>query len=229
LTAALRYGAAPLKADAYTQALTYQKLLLGQLARLEVVCAEPGAQLFLDGELVLTGPGRRELVRLPGSHQLVASKPAFLTATREVTLVGGAVIREALQPLPMPQAVRTERRWAAWTPWAVVATGAAVALAGVPLQLAAGSSIDEYRGQVAEDCPAGCNKEEIPEATRDLERRAHLQNGLAIGLFATGSAAVATGLVLVLLNQPRPVAPGRVAITPDLSGGRVGLVVAGRF
>src|SRR6476620_10100923 len=40
LERALRYGVAPLGADTYQQALTYRKLLLGQLAELEVSCNE---------------------------------------------------------------------------------------------------------------------------------------------------------------------------------------------
>src|SRR5262249_43670006 len=57
LASALRYGAAPLQADVYAQALTYQKLLLGQLAQLKVACAQAEVHVFVDGELVLTGPG----------------------------------------------------------------------------------------------------------------------------------------------------------------------------
>jgi tetratricopeptide (TPR) repeat protein len=229
LAGALRYGAAPLQAEVYAQALTYKKLLLGQLAQLKVVCTEPGTQVFLDGEHVFTGPGEETRILAPGKHQLVASKPLFITVTRAVTLVAGGTVAEVLQPVAMPQNVHTERRWAPWKPWTVVAGGAVLALAGIPLQLAARSNMDRYERQVAEACPTGCPRDAIPEAARSTESRAHLENGLAIGLFAAGGAAVAAGVVLVLLNQPHPVEPASLTVVPAAIDGRLGAVVAGRF
>jgi tetratricopeptide (TPR) repeat protein len=229
LVSALRYGTAPLQADAYAQAQTYQKLLLGQLAQLKVVCAEPDVQVFLDGELVFAGPGDRLRVLLPGKHQLVASKPGFITATRAVGLVAGGAVEEVLRLVAMPQPIRTERRWANWTPWAVAGGGAALALLGVPFQLSARSNMNEYAKEVGEACPTGCPRSSIPASTLELESRAHLQNGLAIGLFATGGAVLVGGLTMVLLNQPRPVDSGSLAIAPTTSGGNVGVVVIGSF
>jgi hypothetical protein len=231
LESALRFGSAPLERDAYAQALTYQKLLLGQLARLKVSCTEPGAQLFLDGELVLTGPGERSSVLLPGKHQLVASKPGFVAATRAVELVAGSTVEETLAPSALPRLapVRTERRWAAWMPWAVAGAGAAVAAIGLPFQLAARSNMQDYDRQVGAACPTGCVSSAIPASTRDVESRARLDNGVAIGLFAVGGAALAGGIVLAVLNQPRPVEPPKVAVAPLLTDGRPGFVVSGRF
>jgi len=231
LERALRFGAEALAEDVYAQALTYQKLLLGQLARLKVSCAEPGAQLFLDGELVLTGPGDRSRVLLPGKHQLVASKPGFVAATRAVELVAGSSVEETLAPSALPRfvPVRTERRWAAWVPWAVAGAGAAVAAIGVPFELAARSNMQDHDRQVGAACPTGCVPSAIPASTRDLESRAHLESGVAIGLFVVGGAAVAGGIVLAVLNQPRPVEEPKVAFAPLFTDGRAGFVVSGRF
>ena len=44
LELALKYGDAPLAPETYEQALTYRKLLRGQLAELKVTCAEPDAE-----------------------------------------------------------------------------------------------------------------------------------------------------------------------------------------
>src|SRR5262249_25641806 len=49
LELALRYGALPFSQENYQQALTYRKLLHGQLATLKVSCSEPGAELSMDG------------------------------------------------------------------------------------------------------------------------------------------------------------------------------------
>ncbi len=225
LASAMRFGAEPLKADVYAQAQTYQKLLLGQLARLKVVCRERDAEVFLDGEHVFTGPGEAERVVAPGNHQIVASKPSYITVTRAVTLAAGATVDELLQPMELPKPERTERRWDAWKPWTVAAVGAAVALAGIPLQIASNNSMSDYEKQVATACPAGCPNNAIPAAARDAESRAHLENGLAIGLFAAGGAALAAGTVLVLLNQPHPVEAPRVSVVPT----RFGAALAARF
>jgi len=94
LERALRYGDAPLGADTYQQALTYRKLLLGQLAELDVSCVEAGAEITLDGQLLFVGPGEAMRRLLPGSHQLVARKPGFLTETRSLVLLPGKPSQE---------------------------------------------------------------------------------------------------------------------------------------
>lgn len=227
LASALRFGAEPLQADVYTQAITYRKLLLGQLARLKIECKEPGVEVSLDGERVFIGPGEEERVLTPGTHQIVAAKPAYITLTRAVTLGAGGAVDEVLEPMPMPvlEPQRTERRWSTWKPWTVLGASAAVALAGIPLQLAANGSMDDYEKQVATACPAGCARNAVPAAARDAESRAHLENGLAIGLFAAGGAAVAAGVVMVLLNQPHAVESARVSVVPTGHGA----AVTGRF
>src|SRR5262245_49460818 len=82
LELALRYGEAPFNAETFQQALTYRKLLHGQLAELKVTCAEPGADVALDGTPLFTAPGEAARWLLPGAHQLVARKTGYLTATR---------------------------------------------------------------------------------------------------------------------------------------------------
>ena len=47
LERAIRYGAAPLDADKYLQAINYKKLLVGQLAAIKIICREPGAAVTL--------------------------------------------------------------------------------------------------------------------------------------------------------------------------------------
>jgi hypothetical protein len=51
----------------------------------------------------------------------------------------------------------------------------------------------------------------------DLESRGKLENRIAIGAFVAGGAALATGVVMLILNQPRHV-------RLEESGRRIGLV-----
>src|SRR5262249_53600786 len=65
----LRFGAAPFEAGFHEQALTYRKLLLGQLAQLRVICREPDAQVVLDGESWFAGPRGLTRVLTAGRDQ----------------------------------------------------------------------------------------------------------------------------------------------------------------
>src|SRR5580692_6960549 len=81
LELALKYGEDALGSDVYTQGLTYRKLLQGQLAELEVIHSQAGVVITLDGKPVVSGPGPGDATvrATPGPHQLVATKPGFLT------------------------------------------------------------------------------------------------------------------------------------------------------
>jgi tetratricopeptide (TPR) repeat protein len=214
LEAALAHGAAPLGAENHRQAVLYERLLSAQLAELEVVCAEPGAKVTLDGDTLFEGPGRATRRVLPGAHQVTARKRGYLTETRAVQAPAGKLSREVveLELLGAP-ALRSVRRWPAWVPWTVLGGGAALGLAGAGFYLEAQSNYEAFDGEVARLCPAGCTEAELPGTAFDARRRARTQNGVAVGLFAVGGAAVATGLGLVILNQPRlePVPPAGAA------------------
>lgn len=225
LERALRFGSAALKPDVHAQALTYRKLLLGQLAQLKVVCREPGAQVLLDGQELMVGPGEVTRVLVPGAHQLVASKAAYVTATRALSLVAGRTAEEQIDLELMPRPTRTVRRWPSWKPWTVLYAGAGLALFAVPLQLAAASSFSSYDRAVSMICVEGCLPSSIPESVRAMRSRGRVENGVAIGLVAAGSAVAVSGLVMILMNQPRTVDAGGVTVVPTASG----IVVSGRF
>jgi len=91
LELALRFGATPLGAAMYGQGLTYKKLLLQQLSRLQLSCKETGADVSLDGHKLFTAPGDVTLYVPPGGHQIVAEKPGYLTETMSLLLEPGMV------------------------------------------------------------------------------------------------------------------------------------------
>lgn len=104
LERSLAHGVAALGADAHAQALTQRMLLDGKLARLTLDCPEPDEEVMIDGKLVFKGPGTVEQFLLPGEHQVVATKPGFLPASRKIVLAarGSAVleIRPLVDPRP---------------------------------------------------------------------------------------------------------------------------------
>jgi hypothetical protein len=232
LTQALKYGAAPLEPQTYAQALTYKKLLEGQLARLKVVCDQHDAQVTLDGEKLFEAPGQASRLLVPGAHQLVATLAGHLTESRALTLLPGRETVETLRLTPL-KALATRRRWPVWQPWVVMAAGAAVALVGVPLVLQAKSDYESYDRAVAATpaCQMSCLPSDLPGPVQDLKPRAAAEDAAGIAAFAVGGAIVASGVVLLILNQPRLVErpATRVSLAPVLGPQAAGLSLGGTF
>ena len=203
------------------QGQKYVEELRQQIAELRVVCKESGARVSLDGEPLFAAPGTITRLVLPGPRQLVAQKSLRLASTRTVNAEPG---KRLTVELFLPT---LERPFNQRLPWLIMGSGAAVSLVGVPLYLLARSTAADFRSTVDTLC-AGENQCEmgLPEPARDLESRSKRYNALAVASFVIGGAAITTGVVLALLNQPRVVQPeerrGDVSvvpvITPDLAG-----------
>jgi hypothetical protein len=233
LALALKYGEAALGHDVYVQALTYQKMLLGTLAKLEITSHEPqGATVTLDGKRLFTAPGDTTELVTPGDHQIVATKPGFITQTITLTLVPGKVTVRDVKLLDLKSATKYVRRWPVWQPWAVVSAGVAVALIGLPFQLQASTNYSRYNEEFATACPNGCGgagQPAIPPSLTSIKDSAHAQNIAAITMFSVGGATIATGLIGVFLNQPRATIPHELQISPSAGPNGASLVVGGRW
>jgi tetratricopeptide (TPR) repeat protein len=221
LIAAMRFGEAPLGADLYKQGQSYEKLLARQVATLEVRCSEPGAQVSLDGKSLFHGPdSARRYVPAVDAHQIVAAKPGYQTETRLIKLAPGKTTTLVIELRLLGTAKRRVN------PWFVVIGGAIVASASVPLWLGARSSYQAYDARVASACPGGCLDSDLPAAARALESHARLENALAIGALAVGSAGVVGGLALRYLTRPHRGAP---TVVPAVGTDHLGLVISGRW
>lgn len=241
LEEALRYGADGLDPDKHNQARGYLALIGQQVARIEVRCDQPGAEVTLDGKLLFTGPGSRQTLVRTGEHRLVASKRGYLTASRPLTLSPGQELRVGLELLALDRVTESRRHWSAWKPWTVVGSGTALALAGGYLHWRSSQGFVAYDEGVAHDCDGGC-PDGVSEALQAQRKRATLQQNLAIASYATGGAALVTGMVLAYVNRARVVrvdltgdaeaasaAPAPAAITPMVSPGGLGASATFRF
>jgi len=230
LELALRFGEAPFNPETHQQAMTYRKLLRGQLAELKVTCAEAGVDVALDGEALFTARVEAARWLVPGTHQLVARKAGFLTETRSLNLLPGkpdveTLALQEIRALP----TRTVRRWPVWKPWAAVGGGALLALVGLPLILDAKHNLDAYDAGVRSACPTGCLASSLPPTVLDARDRARTENVVAVSLFAVGGAVAASGIALVILNQPRVIPADEKSYTqvaPLIGPGTIGLAVA---
>ncbi len=228
LVAALRFGPAPFSAELYAQAQTYKKLLDGQLSRLHVRASEPGAEVFLDGELLFMAPGEVERIVKPGAHQLSARKRLFLTESQALMLLPGSVLRSELKMLPLSAATKTERRFAPWKPWVVFGAGLVVAAVAAGLLIDTKNNFDAYDRAIA-SCSAAsggnCRTSSAIAQLASVQRSHGEAEQIASGvLFGIGGATVASGIILLILNQPH-IVERRVSFLPWLGTNQAGLVL----
>ncbi|MFT3692692.1 MAG: PEGA domain-containing protein [Kofleriaceae bacterium] len=219
LLEALAYAEAPLGPEMYARGLTYRHALEGQIAQVSIACNEPGATISLDGVFAFTAPGSVRRRVLPGNHQIVATKPGFQTATKNLQLFAKSDNTYELSLVPLEPATTQIRYWEAWKPWTIVGGGIVVGLVGVLFETNASESLGQYDRDVASNCPHGCTAEQV----RDLDLRAPQRRGerdqtTATVLFAVGGVALATGIVGSIINMPRTVVEKLPTISPTQGG-----------
>ena len=104
-----------------------------------------------------------------------------------------------------------------------------IPVVGLPILLDARSDLIAYDNQIADKCSMGCAAGTVPQVATDLREQAHTKNVVAVSLFAVGGAVAASGVALVILNQPRTVPAderAHAAVTPLVGPGVVGLSLA---
>jgi hypothetical protein len=218
LEAALRFGAAALAPEQFTQAQTYRKLLLGQVAELRVSCDTAEAEVHLDGERLLTCVGETTRRLTPGRHQLVATRKGYGTVSKALVLLPGQLTDERLSLAILRPVTITTRRWRPWKPWVVFGAGGLVAVAvGLPLMLHARGAANDYDQAIGQCDPVtGCVESSLPRAVRALPGEARAVSGAAIGMFVASGATLAAGALMAILNIPKTTAKMEQASdTPD--------------
>ena len=214
----LRHGPRPLGKDKHELALSYLKMLGKQLAALEIVCDDPGAAVALDGKHLFIGPGRQRVIVRPGGHRVEATKARRTPDIQQAVLNPGDKQTLTLAP-QVPEHLATTRHWPQWIPWSVVGAGAVVIAGGGLLDRTSSDAFDEYDSQFASLCqpPNGCPGANVPSWLRNDLDSASTQQWLARGVYVIGSAAVATGAVLLYINRERLVRRKGFIESPSMS------------
>jgi hypothetical protein len=229
LVSAMRHGEEGLSDHFHAQAVTYEKLLVGRLARLRIGCAQEGVEVTISGKHLLSCPGETTEHLLPGEHQLLARKPGFVPLARSLHLTAGEETVETLELLPFDSPGTTlVRRWKRSTPWIVLGSGAAAAALGIGVRAQAAADARQFDREVAQLCPEGCAEDTLPRSVRGLRSRARVENAIALTIFAAAGAAVSSGTVMLFMNMPREV-PSETSPVPTVSEGAVGLSFRSRF
>jgi len=234
LTAALKFGAAPLDDDKFQQAQRYLALIERQLTRVKVTCSFAGAQVKLDGRPLFVGPGNWEAQVRAGPHTFSASQEGLLPDERSVVLAGGDTQTFDLKVFRTEELTEYRQAFSSAVPWGVLGAGVAALGAGVGVHLAARGGFEQYDTGVTEcvSTSAAC----VPSP--DLQNRRTSANGLQTGafvLYGVGGAALATSAILFYVSRPIAyrksvnVEAARVTIVPLITPTSAGAFAALEF
>lgn len=197
LVRALRLDAGRMDEEQRAIALALLAELGGRLARLEVRCDTPGAEVFVDGKRWFVGPGRRTRMVLVGEHAVIAKKPGYFWVTRSQALLAGqsAVVTVRMAP---DRGLVLERRWPAALPGAVFAAGSAVTVLGVAMLGRAEGRYHDAARELDQGCALSCE----PGAGGAVAVARREQRWGIVALAVGGTAALA-GTTMIFLNLPR--------------------------
>jgi hypothetical protein len=217
---ALAYGEAGL-GDEIARAKSGLAEALTHMGAVVVSSTQRGAEISVDGNVVLVAPGSAQVRVDPGRHVVVATRAMLASEPITLDVAAGA----SASSEPVIWVTESRWRWARWKPWTVIASGAAIAIAGVPMVLYSNRQRDRYDERLPMMCSMGCNPE--PPALVSLRESAGRWRSLAIGAFITGGVVLGGGLAWVALNgkvERRYRAPD-VAVAPWLDGRGVELAL----
>lgn len=203
LTAALKFGPAPLDDDKYQQAQRYLALIERQLTKVKVTCNFEGALVRLDGRTLFTGPGVWEGQIRAGPHTLTASKEGMLPDERSLVLPGGDSQTFAMRVYRAEEMTEYRRAFSPALPIATLVGGLAAVGAGVALHLSAKGGFEQYDQGITGCATAaqstGCVP--TPDLVTQRTSAAGMQTG-AIALYSVGGAAIAASAILFYVGRP---------------------------
>jgi len=242
LNEAIKYGSDPIGQDKFDHAKEYLKLVSGQLADVEVSCDKQGAKVALDGKEVFVAPGSHKAKVRVGKHTFFGEKQGYNARVTAPFIGPGETFRIELKLYTAEELTRYHRRWnATWMPYAVIGGGAAFAIAGGLFELSAQSSYKDFDAAVARcNTPTkGCNPNDNP-GLLDMRNSGDTKRSIGYVGYGIAGAAIATGVVLVILNRREPyqirpedleeeTAKRPVAVAPIVSPGMTGAAIQGHF
>jgi hypothetical protein len=229
LTAALQYNGEPLDSAKRQRAQQLKAAIELRLTRLEIICDVPGSSVQMGQELLCTAPARFTQWVLPGEVTFTTIKKDYPSNIRPRVLRPGETVTLHFRMYTDEELTRSEQRWAAWKPWAVLGTGVAIAAGGGVLYTYAHDNHRRFDEEIR-NC-GGC----LPsQDVASLRSRGDTQQKMASGAYVVGGATIATGMVLLYLNrsQTRSITPDEheqeLNIAP-LIGRETGVVATVRF
>jgi hypothetical protein len=233
LEKAMAYGAAPLDEDKFQRAKGYKILVEGQLAKVELTCDTPGAEVFFDGKSVIKAPGKYEALIVIGEHTVLAKGEGYAPTQLAEKMGPKETMRLNLKLFTDAELTRYKRKMPTWIPYSVMGGGVLIATLSAVLHANASSDLKNYDTAIANcatgDPTHGCTS----PGTLDSKRSsAESKQTIAVVGYSIAGAAVAAGITLMVINRRSPYRidpfaevnePGKVSIVPviDAHGGGI--------
>ncbi len=144
---------------------------------------------------------------MPGMHTVVVTRDNFQPLAKQVMVAAGGVVTVEVTLVPTEKKLVVQvkdtpliRHFPKWIPWATLGAGVALAGTGGLISLSARSDYQEFDRQIKDRA----GRMPVPvTADRGLIDGADTKVTIARGLWIVGGAAVVTGVVLAIINQPR--------------------------
>jgi len=238
LQSAMEYGAAPLDAEKLDRAKSTMLLVEKQIGNVEYSLNVTGATLVFDGKEVFTGPGTYKARVRAGEHTVVARADGYTPVPLTVKLLGGTVSAITIPMYTDSELTRESRRMPNAVPYAVLGGGVVIAGLGALLHTSARSSFDDYDGAIKRcsdtDPSHGCST--LPSGVADMKTTAESRQTLAIAAYTVGGLAIASGIVLVIINRPHVYridptkgSSDELSIAPVFTPSQAGFALSGSF
>jgi len=250
-TAYLEEGKGSVPGDRRSEVEALIEEIEGKIGRVDVACSEDGATVVVDDFIEATTPLEKPLTLTAGIHTIVVKKPGFEPFRKEFTLVSGetrtltielAAVAAAPPPVaqppveaaapdagaghepvakPPPKAVKPKR----WL-WAGLGAGAALAAAAAVTGGLALKKRNDMR-DAAGACDATMTRSDCPDAYAYQDEARSLVIATNV-LWGVAGAAALTGLVLFIVDKPKPAGEGSGPPGPPGSSkkGQASLVIA---
>jgi hypothetical protein len=243
LRVAVRHPEAHDSSEQYEWARASLERLEAQLVEISVTCVDEGAEVTVDGVRLFMAPGQGSAYFLPGQHVVVAERRGYVAVPVRLVLAPGEHARVRIRMMSLAAARAAERRMPAWTPWAVLGSGAALGVAGGILRWQAGDTFARFDARFSVACPTGCSEAGTPPELRALYDRGTRENRLGTAMWITGGLAMAGGVAMLVLDRPGPIEVGEAGharrrsagqgptagLAPLVGPGVVGAAWGGRF
>lgn len=168
------------------------RTLTERTGRLQVESSEPGAEVFVDGELVGTTPLASAVLVSTGSRSIRVTKAGFAAAERRVDIASGETssLRFDLTSLVVQAASQAPPRPFPWIPWAVTGVLLGGTVGTGVAALSASNRLSSMRDQVS------------PSAT-ELQSRADTAKALSITTdVLLGATLISAGVALYITIKP---------------------------
>ncbi|MCE9576282.1 MAG: hypothetical protein K8W52_24245 [Deltaproteobacteria bacterium] len=239
LEKAMAYGAAPLDEDKFQRAKGYKILVEGQLAKVELTCDTPGAEVFLDGKSVIKAPGKYDALIVIGEHTVLAKGEGYAPTQLVQKMGPKETMRLNLKLFTDAELTRYKRKMPTWVPYTVMGGGALVGVLSAVLHANASSDFKNYDTAIANcatgDASHGCSTAGTLESKK---ASAETKQTMAFVGYSVAGVALATGITLMVINRPSayridPFAevnePGKVSIVPVIGPDGGGVSAFFRF